>query len=109
VATFLDDRSIPDIGSRVTGCQYVNCEKVFHETWIADHEHKDLSQLLMSRPDKKNEKRSWMFWYQPSAFILTYRERVIMSTLIQWLGTNIGFDFLRRALKKCGYEIREIQ
>lgn len=38
-------------------------------------------------------------------FYITKNDRVIVATIIQWLGTNIGFSFLERALKKCGYKI----
>ena len=41
-------------------------------------------------------------------FYITDNDRVIVATVIQWLGTNIGFDFLERALKGCGYKIVKI-
>lgn len=33
------------------------------------------------------------------------RDRKIVATVIQWLGTNCGIAFLQKALDKCGYEI----
>lgn len=41
-------------------------------------------------------------------FYITKNDRIIVATIIQWLGTNIGFNFLERALKKCGYKIVEL-
>lgn len=35
------------------------------------------------------------------------RDRWIVSTIIQWLGSNVGFSFLHEALRKCGYTIVE--
>ncbi len=36
---------------------------------------------------------------------ITNRDRLIAATVVQWLGTNCGFCFLREALAKAGYEI----
>jgi hypothetical protein len=33
------------------------------------------------------------------------KERLIVATVIQWLGTNVGFCFLREVLDKTGYKI----
>lgn len=41
-------------------------------------------------------------------FYITKNDRIIVATVVQWLGTNIGFNFLERALKKCGYKIVQI-
>jgi hypothetical protein len=35
----------------------------------------------------------------------TEQASVFYATVIQWLGSNVGFDFLRIALDKCGYDI----
>lgn len=37
--------------------------------------------------------------------ILTNREKMIVATAIQWLGSNVGMGFLHKALKDCGYII----
>jgi len=36
---------------------------------------------------------------------ITNRDRLIVATVIQWLGTNVGFCWLREALSKAGYDI----
>lgn len=33
------------------------------------------------------------------------RDRIVAATIIQWLGSNVGFSFLENALRACGYEI----
>ena len=33
------------------------------------------------------------------------RDRIVAATVIQWLGSNVGFGFLEEALRKCGYRI----
>jgi hypothetical protein len=37
--------------------------------------------------------------------IATDREKRIVATVIQWLGTNCGRSFLHEALKRCGAKI----
>lgn len=39
---------------------------------------------------------------------ISKRERMIVATVIQWLGTNCGWSFLELSLKKCGYKITKI-
>lgn len=36
---------------------------------------------------------------------ITNRDRLISATVIQWLGTNCGFCFLKESLSKAGYDI----
>lgn len=38
----------------------------------------------------------------------TNRERCIVATIIQWLGSNVGFAWLERVLNNCGYTIVQI-
>ena len=37
---------------------------------------------------------------------LSMREQRIIATIIQWLGTNCGFSFLRKCIEECGYELK---
>ena len=38
----------------------------------------------------------------------TDRDHVIAATVVQWLGSPVGFYFLRGALKEAGYEVNKI-
>lgn len=40
---------------------------------------------------------------------ITNRDRRIVATVIQWLGTNCGMAFLSASLEKCGYKIVEVE
>jgi len=40
-------------------------------------------------------------------YVLTEREQRIIATIIQWLGTNVGFHFMGRCLRRAGYVIKE--
>ena len=41
--------------------------------------------------------------------ILTFRDRKIVATVIQWLGSNCGLEFLIRTLRDCGYRLEKIE
>lgn len=38
----------------------------------------------------------------------TERDHVIAATVVQWLGSPVGFYFLQRALEGAGYEVKKI-
>ncbi len=40
--------------------------------------------------------------------ILTFRDRKIIATIIQWFGSNMGLEFLTRTLRDCGYRLEKI-
>lgn len=75
-------------------------EKAFSDLWKKENKiescinpgHGTLQNIVMDREQKP-------------LFYITKNDRIIVATVIQWLGTNIGFNFLERALKKCGYKI----
>lgn len=78
-------------------------EKAFHESWkeenkIQSHVNQGMGTLqnLMVGKDEK------------PLYYITQNDRIIVATIIQWLGSNIGFNFLERTLKKCGYKIVKI-
>ena len=65
-------------------------EKAFFDQWLYEQESSLLTNL-----------------FQGSGLgdLVSHREATIAATLIQWLGTNVGFCFLESALKRCGYKI----
>ena len=71
-------------------------EKAFYEAWEAEHERSDLLQMLLAGVLRDDP-------------IISDRERLIVNTVIQWLGTNVGFNFVEIALNNAGYEIRKKQ
>lgn len=75
-------------------------EKIFSDEWkkenkILSHVNQGQGTLQNLMFDKNNN----------PAFYITENDRVIVATVIQWLGSNMGFDFLEKVLKKCGYKI----
>jgi hypothetical protein len=39
---------------------------------------------------------------------LTEREQRIIATIIQWLGTNVGWHFVLRCFRKAGYLVEKV-
>lgn len=50
-----------------------------------------------------------MFWGRRMTHRISNRERMIVATVIQWLGSNCGMCFLEQALKRSGYKIVRIK
>lgn len=96
----------------------LNFEARFQETWDAYNREKPavdfgngMAQDLFIVPkqsadcfDGPNQDRS-ILGNNVLVYELTEREHRIIATIIQWLGTNVGFSFLRLCLERCGYEI----
>lgn len=70
-------------------------ESAFYEEWKSEHSRSDLLNLLL-KPVLRDSKDSKE---------VSDRERFIVNTIIQWLGTNVGFGFLEEALDRAGYKI----
>ena len=96
-----------------------NPEKMFQEVWNGENErHRGLgiAQSLFIVSKKSAELfdgpgRDDQDTYDLSSgcsvcvYSLTKREYRIIATIIQWLGTSVGFGFLHEALGKSGYYI----
>lgn len=65
-------------------------EQAFRDAWNQFHD-KDVNNII--GPARRPRIR------------ITPRERVIVTTVIQWLGTNVGIGFLHVALGRCGYKL----
>jgi hypothetical protein len=83
-------------------------ELAFYEQWLEENEPKSymnngqgiLQDLFIERNENATSigNRKWVE-------IITNRDRMIVATIIQWLGSNVGFSFLHEALRRCGYTI----
>lgn len=81
-------------------------EVAFAERWqIEQNEGRILAWLLTAH---KPERQQPPFYSPPLPRETTKRERQVAATVIQWLGSNVGFSFLQVALRNCGYRIEEI-
>lgn len=98
----------------------INLEKVFMEEWNKFNGNEKwlnqglgIAQLLMvvdrvaaEEFDGPNKDQRNMFNQNDvCVYNLTEREQRIIATIIQWLGTNVGFSFVRRCFQIAGYSI----
>lgn len=86
----------------------VNRERVFADAWEDENEPREwlnFGQGILQ--DLFMERESWQ--HQPSAtHVINRRERMIVATVIQWLGSNCGWCWLNQCLNKCGYRLDRI-
>jgi len=108
-----------------TASGQINLEKIFMEEW--DQENKNnrfhgmaIAQFLMIIREKEAQlfngpQQDYPIQAVPSEYRevciynLSEREQRIIATIIQWLGTNVGFSFLNRCLRRANYTINEFE
>ncbi len=92
---------------RVRRVKYNDLELAFAEEWAKESKPRSwynfghgMAQDLFIVTDE-----GWP--HRPIRFLtkLTKRDHMMIATVVQWLGTNVGMSFLRTALNKCGYDI----
>lgn len=88
-----------NVGWLVERCRFNIRERVFAERWMFEHKRTDLLRLLFERTPI-----NLLLPYHPR-IILTARDRFVAATVIQWLGSNVGFSFLQECLEKFGYKV----
>jgi hypothetical protein len=116
-------KKIRHIGLRPDRNKYDPLERAFAEEWESENTggyrshtayQRGILQALLNYSVRKNGEyvRSYGFNMsgirEKTAFQINQRDATIVATIIQWLGTNVGFCFLRKCLGKAGYEIREV-
>ena len=105
-----------------------NLEKIYMEKWDRENSDKTmyarpqpLAQMLMhtnvqnaleldaaGRDDVKRPDLFTPRWNGPDdacVYYLSRREYQIIATMIQWLGSNVGFAFVEECLREAGYMI----
>jgi len=70
-------------------------EKAFSDQWQHENKNYELLRVLL----KGNGTLDPIQMLAP----ITQVEATNAATVIQWLGSNVGFDFLRLSLERCGY------
>lgn len=92
-----------------------NCENprevAFAEQWKCENELQALTQLVCTRPmtaeESARDMMPWLSGGYKQDCKLTQRDAEVAATVIQWLGSNVGWSFLSEALDRCGYKIVE--
>lgn len=80
-------------------------ERTFAKHW---HKHQNYLRTLLRPCPRQGESKNWTPWqwaeFDRPVFV-TKREAEVAATVIQWLGTNVGFCWLETVLKSCGYSL----
>lgn len=74
-----------DIGFMHERTEHSSLEREFSEAWILEQKNRMLSLIIGKKATK--------------------RDRYVAASVIQWLGTNVGFCFLRGVICKAGYDV----
>jgi hypothetical protein len=84
-------------------------EIAFIEQWRHENEYADILYRLMSVPcstdDPERVFNGMGYATKMPIGKPEKRDRVIVETVLQWLGSNVGFDFVRQSLNRSGYKI----
>lgn len=89
-------------------CKYLNREEVFAAGWetMNDPAKADRLTVLFHTRQRLDldapDEQLLLFNDDPSP---TRRERAVAATVLQWLGTNVGWCFLEETLEECGFVI----
>ncbi len=91
-----------NVGWLIERARYCIGERTFAEEWIRINRRvygSNLLQQLFNRDDDSALRR------RRPRLIITERDAFIVATVIQWLGTNIGFGFLQETVEKFGWKL----
>lgn len=99
------------IGIRPQRCQDNPRELAFQQHWLRENKirpgfnsgHGILQGLFIDYKDPFSS------FSGKQVLEITPRDRQVVATVIQWLGSNVGFCFLEETLKDCGYVIRRVE
>lgn len=98
-----------NVGYYVSRIDFNPREKAFHEQWLKENEpNRGVNHGQGTLQDLLIESGGNPFsLFNAKRYITEVgkRDREIVATVIQWLGSNCGMSFLGQALDKCGYKI----
>ena len=88
-------------------------EVAFAGQWSDENDGHDLLWLLLSRECLQGDGGAVRVWgsftgvpyRQFPVGDVTERDRIVVATMMQWLGSNVGFCFVEQSLRRCGYDV----
>lgn len=90
---------------RADGEKYGEREKAFQQQWLKEN-HPSAGYGYYGIIQALFEDKPINSPFKQTIISVNNRDRRIVATIIQWLGSNIGFNFLENSLKNCGYIIQ---
>lgn len=98
-----------DIGAFSKRCDFNPLEKAFADEWRKHNDKKYSRGINFGYGILQDLFISGSIFSYRAKTIINKRDRYIVATVIQWLGSNIGRCFIEDCLKKAGYKIVKIQ
>lgn len=100
-------KKIIHTGFRVDRCRYGLLERIFAERWLHENNERrytggSILQCLFLR----DSGLPWsLFSYRRPRLLINRRDAMVAATVIQWLGTNVGYCFLEDCIRRAGGRI----
>jgi len=79
-------------------------EKGFVEQWERENQNTDMVRCLLNKPRGIIGVIQTPYDGLPLEEI-SERDRVVAATIVQWLGSNVGWSFIEEALGRSGFQI----
>lgn len=99
-----------NVGINLNRLEHNDREKAFHDQWLKENDPllyinygNGILQDLFLRSERIG------LGADTCIHKINQRDREIVATVIQWLGSNIGMCFLEESLKRCGYKITQLK
>ncbi len=106
-----------NVGFRVDRTEHNPVEKAFHDQWMKENEpvagYNCGNGILQDLFIESDGHPFSAFNGRKTVEVITDRDRMIVATVIQWLGSNVGQGFLYEALRRVKgsivYERKEVE
>lgn len=92
-------------GIRESRIEHNDREKAFHDQWLKENKPDGFTCNGVGLLQALFIEDSLSVMKMKTVRKISRPERMVVATVIQWLGSNIGWCFLSDSLKRCGYKI----
>jgi len=89
-------------------------ERAFAAMWQRSQQENEVLAHLFTQTAKPEEPGAFRTfgglgppWMKKPLGDVTERDEIVAATVMQWLGTNVGFWHLQRALEAAGYQLTQ--
>ncbi len=97
-----------DVGAFSKRCEFNPTEKAFADEWRKENDRKYSRGINFGYGILQDMFIDGSLFRNYAKTVINKRDRYIVATVMQWLGSNIGRCFLQTVLKKEGYIIVKI-
>jgi len=80
-------------------------EMAFAKEWTALQPKPPMLPLLVKLIHREKSSITGIENYYPER--LTQREAEVAATVVQWLGSPVGWCFLEQCIERCGYQLKK--